>query len=477
MTWTLTVEALNTSNEPETLRFSLGRYDAPDDAFYDPRMLQPGLYQAGLYAGQLLLQNRSGHGETTLENSDGALDYLADYAVDGRTMELKFDEQLQVVGTVSRLAFRENEVGVILRDPLEPLRSPHPMDIYAGDNVLPDGLEGTEDDIAGEPKPQVWGRVRNAQPVLVNTSKLIYQVSSLADCSVTAVYDRGVLLTDGGAYADTAELQSTSPAAGQYRHYQGYFRLGASPVGTVTVDAEQATPTLGTVAAGLAAERSYTLHADDVTALDAFGAVSVYLSNETNTLDILDQLAESIGGYLTSPVAGELRMGEWLAPEANDNAIYPYSMSNITRSSTGAGENGLPVWRVTMDYDPNSTVQSDLAGDVPSERRARVAQEYRRVISSDQAVRDRHPLAGEVTIRSRLASRTIAQQVANRILALLSARRDTVEIEARETLTPIVGASVTPTTPRFGYSEGRAMRVTGYRLNAENQELTLQLWG
>lgn len=477
MTWTLTVEALNAANEPETLRFSLGRYDAPDDAFYDPRMLQPGLYQAGLYAGQLLQQGRSGHGETTLENSDGALDYLADYAVDGRTMQLRFDEQLQVVGTVSRLAFRENEVGVILRDPLEPLRSPHPMDVYAGDNVLPDGLEGTEEDIAGEPKPQVWGRVRNAQPTLVNTSKLIYQVSSLADCSVTAVYDRGVALVDGGAYTDIAQLQSTAPAAGQYRHYQGYFRLGASPVGTVTVDAEQAAPSLGTVAAALAVERGYTLHADDVTTLDAFGAVSVYLNTETNTLDLLDQLADSIGGYLTSPTEGELRMGEWLEPAPNDNAIPPYSMSSITRSSSGAGNNGLPVWRVTLEYDPNQTVQTDLAGNVPDERRARVAKEYRRVIASDSAVSNRHPLAEEITIQSRLTDRTKAQQVAERILSLLSVRRDTVEIEARETLTPAVGGSVTPTTPRLGYSEGRPMRVTGYRLNAENQELTLQLWG
>ncbi|KTG26217.1 hypothetical protein AWR38_17750 [Idiomarina sp. WRN-38] len=477
MTWTLTIEALNASDEPETLRFSLGRYDAPDNAFYDPRMLQPGLYQAGLYAGHLLQQGRSGHGETTLENSDGALNYLADYAVDGRAMQLRFNGQLQVVGTVSRLAFRENEVGVILRDPLEPLRSPHPMDVYAGDNVLPDGLEGTENDIAGEPKPQAWGRVRNAQPVLVNTSRLIYQVSSLADCNVTAVYDRGVALVDGGAYTDLTQLQSAAPAAGQYRHYQGYFRLGASPAGTVTVDAEQATPTLGTVAAALAAERGYTLHADDVTALDAFGPVSVYLSSETDTLTLLDELAESIGGYLTSPSEGELRMGEWRAPEPNDNAIYPYSMSNITRSSTGAGENGLPVWRVTVEYDPNDTVQEDLAGSVPDERRARVAQPYRRVRATAQAVRDRHPLAGEITIQSRLTSRVIAQQVADRVLALLSVRRDTVEIEARETLTPTVGGNVTPTTPRLGYGDGRPMRVTGYRLNAENQELTLQLWG
>ncbi|WP_328716773.1 hypothetical protein VO226_16100 [Halomonas elongata] len=76
--------------------------------------------------------------------------------------------------------------------------TPHPMESYDGSNVLPDGLEGTEDDIAGEPKPQVWGEVRNATPVQVNTSKLIYQVSSLSDCTVTAVYDKGLSEQDAG---------------------------------------------------------------------------------------------------------------------------------------------------------------------------------------------------------------------------------------------------------------------------------------
>ena len=86
MTWTLTIQARDAENQPQTLRFSQGIYLDEDDNFYDPRIQQPGLYEAGLYAGQLLNQSRSGYGETTLLNDDGGLDYLADYAVDGREM-------------------------------------------------------------------------------------------------------------------------------------------------------------------------------------------------------------------------------------------------------------------------------------------------------------------------------------------------------------------------------------------------------
>jgi hypothetical protein len=214
-----------------------------------------------------------------------------------------------------------------------------------------------------------------------------------------------------------------------------------------------------------------------VIALNGFGSVSSYLSGETNTLDLLDQLSESIGGYLTAPSDAQLNMAEWVAPTPGGNTLYQYSISGITRSGTGAGENSLPVWRVTLEYDPNETVQEGLTGDVSDERRARVAQQYRRVRASSPSVRDRHPLAGEMIIQSRLTDRVLAQQVADRVLALMSVRRDTVEIDARETLTPAIGETITLMTPRLGYSAGRDMRVTGYRLNAENQELTLQLWG
>lgn len=476
-TWTLTIQARDEENQPQTLRFSQGIYLDEDDNFYDPRIQQPGLYEVGLYAGQLLKQSRSGYGETTLLNDDGGLDYLADYAVDGREMVLAYDGDPQVTGTVARLAFSDTEVSVVLRDPLEPLRSPHPMENYAGDNVLPGGLEGTQDDIAGEPKPLVLGEVRNAQPIQVNTSRLIYQVSGLSDCSVTAVYDRGVALTDGGAYASPAELQSTAPGAGQFRTYQGYFRLGSTATGTVTVDAEQSDPRAGAVAQALAAARGFTLHEDDVATLNTYGAVRFFLTSETNTLELLDRIAESIGGWLAVQADQVLRLGDWEEPEPTDDAIRDNAIETVTRSATGAGPGGLPVWRVTVECDRIETVQDDLAGNVDNTRRARLAKQTRRVVATDETVRERHPLAGEITINNVLASYAQSQTVADRVLQLLSVRRDSVKVEALEALLPTVGGNLTLITPRQGYGTGRAMRVTGYRLNAQTDELSLNLWG
>ncbi|MCE7520317.1 hypothetical protein LZG37_19445 [Halomonas titanicae] len=478
MTWTLIIrDARDEENQPQTLRFSLGIYLDDEDNFYDPRILQPGLYEAGLYAGQLLQQSRSGYGETTLVNADGGLDYLADYAVDGREMELAFKDVPQVNGTVARLAFSDTEVSVVLRDPLEPLRSPHPMETYAGTNVLPDGLEGTEDDIAGESKPLVFGEVRNAQPVQVNTAKLIYQVSSLSDCNVTAVYDRGYALDNGGNYTSLSQLQSTQPAPDEFRSFQGYIRLGSTATGTLTVDAEQADPRAGTVAQALATTRGYTLHDDDVATLNTYGPVRFYLTSDTNTLDLLDRIAESIGGWLAVQADQVLRLGDWEAPEPTAAAINDYAIETVSRSATGAGPGSLPVWRVNIECDRIETVQNDLAGNIDNARRARMSKQTRRVVATDETVRERHPLAGEITINSVLASYSQSQAVADRVLQLLSVRRDSVKVEALEALLPTVGGNLTLNTPRQGYGNGRAMRVTGYRLNAQTDELTLNLWG
>lgn len=478
MTWTLSIDALNAAGDPVTLRFAQGRYDDPGGHFWDPRILQPGLYDAGLFAGDLLSQSRSGFGETTLVNVDGGLDHLADYAVDGRDVVLALDGVTMLAGTAVRLEFGQESVSVVLRDPLEPLMTPHPMEAYDGSNVLPDGLEGTEDDIAGEPKPQVWGEVRNATPVQVNTSKLIYQVSSLADCTVTAVYDKGSPLTDGGAYASLSDLESTAPASGEFRAYQGYVRIGTGAAGTLTVDATQSTPTLGAVAAGLASARGWTLNASDAADLDAFGAVRLYLTSETDTMSLLDELAVSVGGYVSVDATGELRMGELSAPGSPVATLHDYQIVDIQRSATGAGPQGLPTWRVRVDADRIETVQTDLAGNVGDARRARLARQTRRAIATDTVVQDDHPLAGEIDIASRLGSLAAAQGVADRVQSLLSVRRDTVTIDARvEDVEVEIGTTVRVITPRLGYSLGRDMIVTGYSLNAETGDISINLWG
>lgn len=483
VTWLIAIDALDAQDQPTTLRYSLGRYDAPDDAFYDPRIEQPGLYEAGLYAGDILGQGRSGHGETTLINADGALNGLADYAVDGRSMRLqRYDGSLKTVldGTVSRLSFEPGAVSIKLREPLEPLKSPHPHESYAGDNSLPDGLEGTEDDIGGSPKPLLYGETRNATPKMVNTALLIYQVSSRDDCQVEAVYDAGIeLLTDGGEYASLSELQSTAPEAGKYRSYKGYIRLGDSAFGAVTVDATTSQPLAGDVAAQLASDRGWSVDSGDVDALNQAGPVRLYVTEATDTLDLLDRIAVSVGGYITAVADGELRIRRITGPGTSVMTLHDYEIIDAKRSANGAGSNGLPIRKVTLNADRIETTQPDLTVDVPESRRSRLARATRPVSAIRPATADRHPLADELTIDSVLGSRSHAQTIADDLVELLGVRRDVLTITARADVLPSlpIGEWITIETPRYGYGEGRTMLVTGYRVDASTGELTINLWG
>lgn len=479
----LRLEALDEADNPTTLRFATGYYADPQARLWEPRIQQPGLYRAGLYAGDLLPAQRSGYGETTLINSDGQLDYLADYAVDGREAVLflvddsgAVTEQLR--GTISRLGFERNLVSVKLRDPIEPLQQPHPHETYAGDNVLPDGLEGTEDDIAGRTKPRLYGEVRNASPVLVNSAKLIYQISD-QDCAVQAVYDQGTELTSGGNYASLSDLQSTAPSPGEWRSFEGYLRLGSSPAGTVTADADANVVGAGSVMAAIASDAGFTLASGDIAALDALGAVRMWVDSDTTTAALLDDVATSIGGYWRIDSTGELRAAQWAAPGAPKATLQDHQILSISRAATGSGEGGLPVWRVTLQADRIETTQTDLAGSVSPARRARLAQDARAASAENPATRTRHPLAAELEINSRLGSRSAAQARCFELLALVDGRRDLLTVEAMiGDASPLtIADTVRIMTPLLGYENGRNLRVIGRTFDAARQRITLDLWG
>lgn len=483
MTWTLEMGALDPGGDPVTLRYSLGRYDDPDDNAFDPRIDQPGLFRAGLFAGALISGDRSSYGETTLVNADGGLDHLVDYAVDGRDATLCHgvgDGRVTALrGTVARMSFESGSVSVVLRGPLEPLQTPHPQAIYAGDNVLPDGLEGVEGDIAGQVKPLLFGEVANATPVTVNTARLIYQVSDRDDCEITAVYDNGAELTQGAAYGSLSALQGDAPAAGQWRAYNGYVRLGASPTGTVTVDATTSAPAAGDVFEAIAGDRSWRVSADDVVSLNALGALRVYVTSTTDTLDLLDTLAVSVGGYLNVEPDGTLRCRRLEAPADPADTIEDYAILDIQRTATGAGDNRLPVGRVTINADRIETVQRDVAGSVDDARRARLSQPTRQASAERGETLERHLLAGSLTIDSALASRSSAAQVASELVVVLGVRRDIVTITARvdDVGAVSVGQCLTVRTPRLGYGDGRVMLVIGYRLDAQRGAIEINLWG
>lgn len=487
--WLLSLEALDASDQPVTLRFSTGAY-AADGQFWMPRIQQAGLFRAGLYAGDLLNVSRSGYGETTLINADGALDYLVDYAMDGREARLSYCESGHLtevlVGTVARVSYQRRIVSLRLRDPVEVLQQPHPNARYAGDNVLPDGLEGTDDDIGGTIKPRLYGQVRNAAPMLVNSARLIYQISD-QPCTVTAVYDDGVPLDYDGEYSSLAELEGTPPASGEWsdweppagtwRRIDGYIRLGATPVGEITCDADAPIVGAGAVLQAVAGDAGVAV--GDVSSLDAAGQVRLLVTDETATAEIIDTIAASVGGWWRIDSAGVIQAGLFAAPAAPVLTLLGHQIIEISRESTGAGGNGLPVSEVTVECDPIERTQEGLAGVVDADRRARLALAVREATAEDADVASRHPLSDTLRIESRLASRAQGQAVASRVLGLLSPRRDRLSVTARVLDAPslAIGDTVRIVTPRLGYAAGRDLLVIGRELDTARNRLTLELWG
>lgn len=484
--WAIDIEAWDAADQPVTLRYASGDYTEQDGSnyhYYAVRLVQPAIFNLVAFTGELLpgIGGEASVGSVELLNTDGELDALADYAVDGRSMTLRYIDggvATQVLAaTVERMSFSERRVTLSLRNPLAMLQQPLPGNRYAGDNIPPNGVEGAADDIGGTRKPLVFGEVSNASPVLVNTAKLIYQIHDGADITVTEVRDRGVALTFGGTATDLTDLLTTPPAAGEWRRHQGYFALGAAGQ-AITCDAARTTTLAGGVFAELAALYGLSVPAGDIAALNAVGAVGVYVTEDADGQELLSQLAQGIGALWWQSDSGDLRASLLAAPKVTPDAVIDdWQITGLARSATGSGGNGLPVSGVTVQADKIETVQEDLAAAAPNQ--ARYASEYREVAAESAATQVRHPLSETITLASALRSMADAGSLAASLLALLSVRRDTVEcrvvLSDAELGALTLGATVQLNTSRLGYP--RNFVLLGRRPDAKRDRLTLILWG
>jgi len=483
MIWAVDIAALDGTGSAETLRFASGDYtqiDSPTEHYYyDLRLIQPALFQVRANTGPLLPGGgRSSVGQVELLNTDGGLDYLADYAVDGRAMTVR---QINngtpttfLSATVERMTFSGSRVIFTLRDPLAALDDAIASDVFAGDNVLPAGVEGTADDIGGTRKPLVFGSVVNATPVLVNTSKLIYQIHDGSDVTVTAVRDRGVALTFESTATDLTDLLTTAPAAGYWRTFEGYISLG-SAAQSITCDAARDDIGAGDVFDELATLAGFSTNGSDITALNAIGDVGLYVTSDTTHKAALESIAHGGGCYFALNAAGVIRVVPLAAPSTADITVEDWQIASLDRSAVGSGGNGLPIYKVTVQADAVATVQADLASAAVNP--ARYASEYRSAVATDAAIKTRHPLSTELIINSPLRDISDAQAVADDVLPLLKIRRDVVEcgVKDLDVSALFVGASVTINTLRLGYP--RTFVLLGWRLDATANRTYLNLWG
>ena len=269
----------------KTLRYCSGAGYVHEGNYYEPRIQHPGRLKRALFSeGKTSGPGQIGFGEVVLVNTDGALDALTTYGFDGRQIMIKrglaLGATLASVVLLAACGMEQatsswDEVAIRIKDRKQELNVPLQANKYGGTNVLPNGVDGTAD-IQGKPKPLLFGTVKNATPVLVNTSKLIYQLHDGVLATVTGVYDKGIPLAAGTPYTSQADMEANAPAAGQYRAWLagGAVRLGAAPAGVVTADAAEGATEADRSAAKLAqrlAARAIAtgdIDAADITALD-----------------------------------------------------------------------------------------------------------------------------------------------------------------------------------------------------------------
>ncbi len=503
MSYVVELDAFRLPDGPvETLRFSSGRGfttrpdDVPANGYIIPRLTQPLIARRDLFERATTYGPvGGGAGEIRLANPDGFLDgLLTGYAINGRavlvwvgleTRPFPSRWTLAMTGRAELARANGNEVVISLKDALAALDKPLLPGKYLGDNALPDGFEGVEQDLKDRRKPRVYGSVLNISPPLVNTSRLVYQVSDRS-ASVSAVYDRGVALTAGAAYATLSEVQSAAPAAGHFRVYAGaegtYVRLGSSPAGTVTCDAATGETRAATLAARVASDMDMMFSAGDVAWLDAENPapVGVWATDDVTAADVITQLLGSVGAWWGTDRFGDLRWARLTTPAVTGTDIEPAAIMSLSLLSTADADNGVPARAVKLAWGRNFTVQDDLAGSVPADRKAWLADETR-TARAENGNADIWPDAPEIEIDTVLLDQSAAAAEAARLLSLYGQQRQLFEVRIRAASVTAaaydLGSTVTLTWPRYGLDAGKRLVVIGWQADFGLKEITLRLWG
>lgn len=484
--------------------------DTPANTVFLPRLQDPGSISLWAFAeGQTYGSTRLQPGEIKIINNDGAFDDWKDFSFEGQAVTIRSgdggmypgDFKVVFTGTVLSKQPTMGAITLNVSDKAGILDRAVLLETYLGTNVGTTGLEGVAGDLKGKVKPRVYGRVINISPPCVNTAKLIYQVSNRAVSAITDVYNGGEPWTSAGDYATAALLTAASltPASATYATCLagGLFRLSDSPDRQVTADVVAGSDdTLRTVAeilkqlaldAGIPED---DILASDVGELNALATmpVGINVDDDQTFRAAMDTIAQSAAAWWAFDPSGILRMG-LLAEPSDTPDLDVIEADVLTGFEIGVADgSGSPVWRVTVRYSKNWTVQStDLAGSVDDARRAELAQEYRTVSAEDVSVKIQWAQARELVIDTVIAAATpeaseaAALALAIRLLAIHKVRRDLFEVPIPEEVFPAEGISLMRTArlthSRYGLSGGKAFLVLGQELDLARSRATLRLWG
>lgn len=480
--------------------------DPPSQAFTEDRISVPVRLsnRLNLERGTLRATGTTA-GDIEFFTLDGGADALATYLWDGRDVEVLIGfpgytlAQCAEIfkGTAEGAAWDRGTVRVRLRSPRFKLERDIQTVLYAGTG----GVEGG-DEIKGKCKPLVYGQVRQQAPVLVDGTNLVYQSHTGALEAINAVRDRGVLLSFDADYANYAALVGATIAGGEYGTClaEGLIRLGASPDGIVTCDAQGDT-------SGMLGDSGYTSTAADIirkivtikgaltdpddldtgsfadlnTATSAVLGVATGL-NRVSIAEVVDSVADSAGAFIDFTLNGRLRVRRLEDPST---ATPSHTITSIEPDTWGGQNADIPAHTVKFGYRhyPQTLSGEEAATSLADATRLDYGQAFRDTTAEDASVLTLHPSAALYEVQTLLDASADAATEAARRLAMYKPTRHVYEVQVWDGLyVYALGDVVTLQVPRYDLTAGKKFVVIGIDeepVQSENHQniATLRLWG
>ncbi len=334
---------------------------------YPVRLKQAFTHETGVFDQNLPGGTTISVGSCIIGNTDGRMDWLLELNWDGRSVVVKRGYEgdayatfvTEFTGSALEIMADRSDIVINLRDNSYKLVKAIQENKYLGTG----GMEGTLD-LRSRPKPLAFGPFKNVAPVILDPARLVFQIHDGVMGSVTAVYDKGIELADGGDFASYAALIAANITPGFYATClaSGLVRLGAKLAGNLTIDGVGALGSATTIPdlakaflisdwGGLVLadldETSFTDMATDA----PWDFQGVYLSEPTSQRDeLLETLMAAVNGF-------------WLVKRDGKIAVQLFKFETPTYSVRAEDIHGLqripspsPLNKVIVNYDKNPTI-------------------------------------------------------------------------------------------------------------------------
>lgn len=376
--------------------------------------------------------------------------------------------------------------------------------------------EGAED-LAGQPKPDAFGEYRQAEPVLVDPTLLVYQIHSAVSQSVTEVADGGAPLILDTTFTDWRSFAAAAPpAAGKYHLCNAasgtYVRPKTKPSLAFTVSGEGDASDTGYVAtiAGIT-QRILTQRCGLQTSeldtssfatadTDQPAVVGWYVREEATARAVIDPLLVTGGFALFAIMDGTLRIRRLVGttgPDVTDSPVLTLTEQDIVNWDPVSVEGPIGAARIGYSrcWRPLSTEEVSAWFTEPQPTKMQPI--LWTTMGHRAATKRAHPRCRTLSAESAFATLAAAEGERERQLDLFGGdprgirltcalraavlnRLDLVEIDYRDFSANGRGQSrlfpvPVPGSKRGSYSP-MAFRVLGVGVRGEGREATLYLW-